>query len=61
MDRHMNFYSIYSHGFLRVAACTIASSVTDPTANTGAILDAAKACHEKSVAVAVFPELCLSG
>ena len=61
MGHQMNFHSIYSHGFARVAACTIVSSVADPTANAAAILDAAKACHEKSVAVAVFPELCLSG
>jgi NAD+ synthase (glutamine-hydrolysing) len=57
----MNFSSIYTHGFARVAACTIVSSVADPTANAAAILDAARECHEKSVAVAVFPELCLSG
>jgi hypothetical protein len=57
----MNFHSIYSHGFARVAACTIVSSVADPIANATAIIDAARACHEKSVAVAVFPELCLSG
>jgi NAD+ synthase (glutamine-hydrolysing) len=57
----MNFHSIYSHGFARVAACTIVSRVADPAANAAAILDAARACHEKSVAVAVFPELCLSG
>src|SRR3954452_185821 len=57
----MNFHSIYGHGFARVAACTIVSGVADPAANAAAILDAARACHEKSVAVAVFPELCLSG
>lgn len=57
----MNFHSIYSHGLARVAACTIISSVADPSANATAIIDAARACHEKSVAVAVFPELCLSG
>jgi NAD+ synthase (glutamine-hydrolysing) len=57
----MNFHSIYSHGFARVAACTIVSSVANPSANATAIIDAASACHEKSVAVAVFPELCLSG
>jgi NAD+ synthase (glutamine-hydrolysing) len=56
----MNFHSIYSHGFARVAACTIVANVADPTANATAILDAARACHEKSVAVAVFPELCIS-
>ena len=61
MGREMNFHSIYCHGFARVAACTIASNVADPSANATAILDAARACHEKSVAVAVFPELCLSG
>jgi NAD+ synthase (glutamine-hydrolysing) len=61
MGRKMNFHSIYSHGFARVAACTIASNVADPSANATAIMDAARACHEKSVAVAVFPELCLSG
>src|SRR5260370_40554717 len=57
----MNFHSIYCHGFARVAACTIVSSVANPTTNATAIIDAASACHEKSVAVAVFPELCLSG
>jgi NAD+ synthase (glutamine-hydrolysing) len=61
MGREMNFHSIYCHGFARVAACTIASNVADPSANATAIIDAARACHEKSVAVAVFPELCLSG
>lgn len=54
----MNFYSIYSHGFARVAACTIVSSVADPSANAAAIIDAARACHDKSVAIAAFPELC---
>jgi NAD+ synthase (glutamine-hydrolysing) len=57
----MNFHSIYSHGFARVAASTIVSGVADPSASTTAMIDAASACHEKSVAVAVFPELCLSG
>jgi NAD+ synthase (glutamine-hydrolysing) len=57
----MNFHSIYAHGFARVAACVITSHVADPTANAKAVLAAASACHERSVAVAVFPELCLSG
>jgi NAD+ synthase (glutamine-hydrolysing) len=35
--------------------------VANPTANATAILHVARTCHEKSVAVAVFPELCLSG
>ncbi len=57
----MSFHSIYRQGFARVAACVTMSNVADPTANAAAILDSAKACHEQSVAVAVFPELCLSG
>src|SRR4051795_12296484 len=57
----MSFRSIYSHGFARVAACVTVSHVANPTANAAEILEAARACHEKSVAVAVFPELCLSG
>jgi NAD+ synthase (glutamine-hydrolysing) len=57
----MSFHSIYAHGFTRVAACVTTSHVADPTANAKAILNAARACHDQSVAVAVFPELCLSG
>ncbi len=57
----MNFHSIYRHGFARVAACVTASSVANPTANAAAILAAGRACHDQGAAVAVFPELCLSG
>ena len=57
----MSFHSIYRHGFARVAACVITSHVADPSANAKAVLAAASACHDQSVAVAVFPELCLSG
>src|SRR5688572_26973001 len=59
--RSMSFHSIYAHGFARVAACVTPSHVADPSANAKAILAAANECHEQSVAVAVFPELCLSG
>jgi NAD+ synthase (glutamine-hydrolysing) len=57
----MSFHSIYRHGFARVAACVTVSHVADPTANAAAILAAARSCHDRSAAVAVFPELCLSG
>jgi len=57
----MAFRSIYHQGFARLAACVTVSHVADPAANTIAIIDAAKACDEQSAAVAVFPELCLSG
>ena len=57
----MSFHSLYHHGFARVAACTIRSSLADPAANAAAVIEAARACAAEGVAVAVFPELCLSG
>ncbi|ADG74679.1 NAD+ synthetase [Cellulomonas flavigena DSM 20109] len=57
----MDFLSAYAHGFARVAACTVPVTVADPAANAAAVLDAARACHDDGVAVAVMPELCLSG
>src|SRR5579883_1387174 len=57
----MSFHSIYRHGFARAAACVTVSRVADPTANATAILEAARVCHARAAAVAVFPELCLSG
>ncbi|MGX1703047.1 NAD(+) synthase [Microbacterium sp. NPDC055357] len=55
------FESAYRHGFARVAACTIPVAIADPVANADAVLAEARACHDESVAVAVFPELCLTG
>jgi len=57
----MSFTSIYRHGFARVAACTTRCTPADPAANAAAVLEAARACHDKSVAVALFSELALSG
>ena len=57
----MSFRSIYRHGFARVAACTTRTSLADPAANARSILAMARACHDQSVAVAVFPELGVSG
>ena len=55
------FRSIYRHGFARVAACTTRCTLADPMANTAEILDVARGCDQRGVAVAVFPELCVSG
>ena len=57
----MDFYNAYAHGFARVAACTIPVAVADPAANAAMVLDQARQLHDDGVAVAVFPELCLSG
>ena len=57
----MDFSSAYAHGFARVAACTIPTTVADPAANAAAVIAEARACDAEGVAVALFPELCLSG
>jgi NAD+ synthase (glutamine-hydrolysing) len=57
----LNFWSIYQHGFARVAACTGHTVIADPRANAEAVLRLARRCADEGAAVAVFPELCLSG
>ncbi|WP_435741719.1 NAD(+) synthase [Nocardioides sp. SYSU DS0663] len=59
--RDVDFYSAYAHGFARVAACTLPITLADPAANARAVVEQARACHDDGVAVAVFPELCLTG
>ncbi|MCH9733450.1 MAG: NAD(+) synthase [Actinomycetia bacterium] len=57
----MNFYSAYHQGFVRVAACTQHTAIGEPVVNAEAVLRMARECHNDSVALAVFPELTLSG
>jgi NAD+ synthase (glutamine-hydrolysing) len=57
----MSFHSIYRQGFVRVAACTIRTNIADPEANAQAILDMLQRLAPRSVGLAVFPELALSG
>jgi NAD+ synthase (glutamine-hydrolysing) len=57
----MDFYNAYSQGFARVAACTHHAAIGDPAANAESVLRLARQCHDDGVALAVFPELTLSG
>ena len=57
----MSFRSIYRHGFVRVAACTITTSIADPLANALAIEAMLRGLAARSVGLAVFPELAISG
>ncbi len=57
----MDFYNAYSQGFARVAACTHHTFIGDPAANAESVLRIARECHDDAVALAVFPELTLSG
>ncbi len=57
----MEFFSAYARGFARVAACTHRTVLADPAANAASVLRIARDCHDDGVALAVFPELTLSG
>jgi NAD+ synthase (glutamine-hydrolysing) len=57
----MSFRSLYRHGFVRVAACTTRTALADPSTNAATILAMARSCHAQGVALAVFPELGVSG
>jgi NAD+ synthase (glutamine-hydrolysing) len=57
----VDFFSAYQHGFVRVAACTHHTTLADPSANAESVLRMARDCHDDGVALAVFPELTLSG
>ncbi|GAB3492536.1 glutamine-dependent NAD(+) synthetase [Flexivirga lutea] len=57
----MNFYSAYDQGFARIAACTVPTAIADPDANAAMIIEQIRACDADSVAVAAFPEMCLTG
>jgi NAD+ synthase (glutamine-hydrolysing) len=57
----VDFYSAYRHDFVRVAACTHHTTLADPGANAESVLRLSRECHDEGVALAVFPELTLSG
>jgi NAD+ synthase (glutamine-hydrolysing) len=54
----MNFSDL---GFVRVAAIQTPVRIADPEANAAALLDGARRAAERGAAVALFPELCLTG
>jgi NAD+ synthase (glutamine-hydrolysing) len=57
----MTFRSIYARGFARVAAAVPRCHLADPQRNAEAVLALARRCHDRAVAIAVYPELFLSG
>ena len=57
----MDFRNAYAHGFARVAACTLPVTMANPAKNAEATIEQARRLHEDGVAVALFPELGLSG
>jgi len=61
VSEDLPFENPYRHGYARVAACTVPVAIADPLSNADAVLAAAAECDAEGVAVAVFPELCLTG
>ncbi|AQP51054.1 NAD(+) synthase [Tessaracoccus flavescens] len=57
----MEFTSLYSHGFARVAACTPSVALGEPDTNAERIVEQVRQCHDDGVALALFPELSVSG
>ena len=56
-----DFHSIYSHGFIRAAVCIPHVRVADPGFNTKRTLALAQRASEANAALALFPELGVSG
>ena len=57
----MQFSSLYAHGFARVAACTADVFIADPARNAASVIEVSRRLSQSGVAVAVFPELALTG
>ena len=55
-----SFFSIYSHGFIRVAVCVPHVRVADPEFNTVRTAGLAAQASDAGAAVALFPELGIS-
>jgi NAD+ synthase (glutamine-hydrolysing) len=54
------FYSLHTHGLVRVAASTPRVRTADVAYNCAAIIEEAQRAHEAGVDLVIYPELCLS-
>jgi NAD+ synthase (glutamine-hydrolysing) len=60
-DRLASFPSLYSHGFVRLAAAVPRLRIADPLFNAERTLELARRASDEEAAVVVFPELGLAG
>lgn len=60
MNRNPDFFNLYRHGFIRVAACIPELKVSDPLYNSRETLDLIRDAHARKAVLAVFPELGIS-
>jgi NAD+ synthase (glutamine-hydrolysing) len=61
MNNHRPFECLYAHGFVRVAVCTPQVRIASPNANAERTLELVGRAVNEHAAIAVFPELGLSG
>lgn len=61
MAASFDFRSAYAHGYARIASCTVPTSIADPDTNVATVIERVRALHDRGVALAIFPELGLSG
>ena len=61
MENNSDFFNLYGHGFIRVAACIPELKVSDPVFNAEKTLDLIDKAYENKAVLAVFPELGISG
>ncbi|MFV0425790.1 MAG: NAD(+) synthase [Beutenbergiaceae bacterium] len=57
----MDFRNLYRHGFARVSACTVPVALADPATNAARIIEQVNGLDREGVAIALFPELSVSG
>jgi len=60
MSAQTDFYSIYRHGFIRVAVGLPLVKVADPAYNVSRTIGLARRAHDAKAALVVFPELGIS-
>ena len=60
IDMNSSFYSIYSHGFIRVAVAIPSVRVADCKYNVERTLHLARRASESHIAIILFPELGIS-
>ncbi|HYW93018.1 MAG TPA: NAD(+) synthase [Gammaproteobacteria bacterium] len=61
MAENDNFFNLYRHGFMRVAAAIPEVRVADPEFNAGQVAELVDQACRRDAMVVVFPELALSG
>ncbi|WP_286846042.1 MULTISPECIES: NAD(+) synthase [Aminobacterium] len=60
MEERKDFFNLYNHNFVRVAACIPELKVSDPEYNGGKTIDLARKAYDQHAILAAFPELGLS-